>query len=192
MAAPAPDTAHVPVRPEIEAALRRAAERMIGEVLAILAEAGPVMQERAPGPRRRMRRRAHSLERLAAEVLATLSTRDGVSVGDIARALGAEARELTRPLTWLLQRGQVRRTGERRGARYFVTVPVPEARAPRDAGEARARRDVKKGKAPRAKRTKATAAAVARTKTRAGPASRASRARTSTSTRRAGSGGKKR
>jgi len=35
------------------------------------------------------------------------------------------ARELTRPLTWLLARGQVRRTGERRGARYFLVAAAP-------------------------------------------------------------------
>jgi hypothetical protein len=115
----------MPVRPEIEAAVRRAAERMVADILALLDEAGAVGEEPSAGPRPRVRRRAQSLERLASEVLVALARRDGVSIGAIARDVGAKARELTRPLTWLLARGQVRRTGERRGARYFLVRAAP-------------------------------------------------------------------
>jgi DNA-binding MarR family transcriptional regulator len=163
----------MPVRPEIEAAIRRAAERMVTDLLTLLAEHGAIAEAAAAEPRPRVRRRAQNLERLAAEVLAALAQRDGVSVGAIARDLGAAARELTRPLTWLLARGQVRRTGERRGARYFLVEAAPARRARKRPARARPRGETERRKAEARPRLVPERRAPRKDKARPAPAPRA-------------------
>jgi DNA-binding transcriptional ArsR family regulator len=106
---------------------------MIAEVLALLPpEAGtgrgarPVEQ----APARRIRRPAERLERLAGEVLGVLARRSGLAVSEIAHSIGATPREITRPITWLLGRGAITKTGERRGTRYYLARRAPAARTP--------------------------------------------------------------
>jgi len=68
----------------------------------------------------RVRRRAASLEKLAASVLQVLARRSGLAVSEIAGAIGVTPREIGRPMTWLLARGRVTKVGERRGTRYSL------------------------------------------------------------------------
>src|SRR5829696_805583 len=106
---------------------------MIAEVLALLpAEAGVASRragETGAMKRARVRRPAESLERLAVEVLGALARRGGLAVSEIAQTIGATPREIARPITWLLGRGAISKTGERRGTRYDLARRTP-ARSP--------------------------------------------------------------
>ena len=126
-------TGRVQARRRIEVALRRAAERMIAEVLALLppeAGAGARPARGTPAaPMPRIRRPAERLERVAGEVLGVLARRSGLAVSEIAETIGATPRELTRPITWLLARGAITKTGERRGTRYYLARRTAAPRA---------------------------------------------------------------
>jgi DNA-binding transcriptional ArsR family regulator len=130
-------------RRDLEDALRRAAARFVDHVLAIVEASAEPEAPRPRGPGLpRVRRRAASLEKLAASIVSVLSRRSGLAVSDIAGALGVTPREITRPITWLLARGRVTKVGERRGTRYSLArhaapEPAPPAPAPRPRKPAR-------------------------------------------------------
>jgi DNA-binding transcriptional ArsR family regulator len=105
---------------------------MIAEVMALLPPEGTARARRTAAPgaaKARVRRPAESLERLAGEVLGALARRGGLAVSEIAQTIGATPREIARPITWLLGRGAITKTGERRGTRYDLARRTP-ARSP--------------------------------------------------------------
>lgn len=126
-------------------------------------------------PRKRVRRRAASLELLAGRVADIVAAGGQHSVSQLARAAGVTPRELSRPITWLLARGTIVRSGERRGTRYTAprSAAQPAARKPR-------RIEVeKKKKKPRSIRPRTAKAKPGKPGTRRRPKGRPGSARRS-------------
>jgi len=87
---------------------------------------------------KRVRRTTVALERVAARIVEDLQgRRRPVAISTVAKALGMTPREIAHPMSLLVDRGRVVRTGERRGARYRLAT----------------KRAAKRADKPRAKRT---------------------------------------
>jgi DNA-binding transcriptional ArsR family regulator len=148
-----------PARDRDAARALSALERNIRELCDHLAEdllrivrAAITSDPEGPGPaplrtRRRVRRRAATLRRIADSILAVLSKRGGIAVSEIAAAIGASPRETVRPLTLLLAQGSIEKTGERKGTRYSIAARAgPAPRKPRRVAKPRVRRGGRGGR----------------------------------------------
>ena len=70
---------------------------------------------------RRVRRSSDSVAELAARAAAFIKSSGGnVAVSDIAKGLGVDKDDISRPLAVALQQRQIRKTGEKRLTRYFA------------------------------------------------------------------------
>jgi hypothetical protein len=112
-----------PTRASVERALKKLAvefaARVVDELDALGLfegdDAARPMSERSP----RRRRSVLALEEVSAKVLDVVAARGGsLAIGDLARALDLDRRELAHPLALLVTQGKLVRTGTRRGARY--------------------------------------------------------------------------
>lgn len=70
---------------------------------------------------RRVRRSSEDVNELAERVVDFVRQSGGdQAVSDIARGLGLETADITRPITLALRAGQLRKEGEKRLTRYFI------------------------------------------------------------------------
>lgn len=69
----------------------------------------------------RVRRTSDDLAQLQEQMIAFLDESPGTSISEIAVAVGASPKELRGPLVALVEEGRVKKTGERRGTRYFLS-----------------------------------------------------------------------
>ncbi len=106
----------------------------------VLGEGRPA---RAPRPRGRRRGKPSGspVDGFTPRIAAHIRSNPGQTVGQIAQALGARASALKKAIKDMLAGKQVRKTGQRRGTRYFPPGPgrLP-GRAVRKARKRRARR----------------------------------------------------
>lgn len=68
----------------------------------------------------RVRRSSADLERLSADFLSYVKAHSGERLEQIGIGMGVPTKELKRPVQLLLEAGQVRTEGQRRGTRYFA------------------------------------------------------------------------
>ena len=68
----------------------------------------------------RIRRTQEEIEELSAGIWDTLAEQPGMSISDLAAALEMTSKEVRGPLKAMLEAGQVRKKGERRGTQYFT------------------------------------------------------------------------
>jgi predicted transcriptional regulator len=71
------------------------------------------------------RRPPEELQRAAARLLAAIAAQPGLRIEQLAKALGAETKELSLPVKRLLEAGQVKSKGTRRATTYW---PAKNAR----------------------------------------------------------------
>jgi len=85
---------------------------------------------------KRVRRTTAALERVADRIVEDLQgRRRAVAISTVAKGLGMTPREIAHPMSLLITRGKVVRTGERRGARYrLATKRAAKRAAKRSAG----------------------------------------------------------
>jgi len=137
--APPPDERAAAKRPPSRAAIRRELRRLTRELADTLVEMldnsgvwSDARVERADGDAgaRRVRRTTEALDKVMARILADLRTRkEPVAIGTVAATLGVTSRQIAHPMSLLVTEGRVRRSGERRGARYRL-APPPKRRRP--------------------------------------------------------------
>ncbi|MBW2522534.1 MAG: hypothetical protein JRI23_00085 [Deltaproteobacteria bacterium] len=73
------------------------------------------------GPHVRIRRSDEDLEAICRQVLRILrAVRAPVAISTIAAQLGTRPRDIAHPIALLVARGEITKTGERRGTRYAV------------------------------------------------------------------------
>lgn len=76
---------------------------------------------RPAGKSGRLRRSAEDLKRVATKIVALLNDHsDGLSSEEIQKSLGLQKKEIVGPIALGLEQGSLRKTGERRGTRYFT------------------------------------------------------------------------
>lgn len=134
-----------PTRTALKRELRRLARDFADDIVALLDRHGvwdDVKQER-PARRaddKRVRRSAEALTKVKARILGELSTRsEPVSIGSVAATLGMTSRQITHPMSLLVEEGAVLRTGVRRGARYELAPKERRKRAKKKKKAARRR-----------------------------------------------------
>ena len=69
---------------------------------------------------RRARRSSADVEATSKAIASQLRKTPGVSVSDLANSMGADSADLKRPLALMLEAGSIRKTGEKRGTKYFA------------------------------------------------------------------------
>ncbi|MCA9621363.1 MAG: hypothetical protein KC731_20210 [Myxococcales bacterium] len=115
-------TAPAKLRPAVlRRELRRMARTFADEVVALLEEHGvwDEPQELGEDEPPRQRRTSDALEAIMDAIVADLRARRGpVSIGQVAQALETTSRQITHPMSLLVEQGKVERQGARRGARY--------------------------------------------------------------------------
>jgi len=129
----------------------------------------------AGGRRKRIRRSAEDLSRMAEQVLAHVRANPGERLELIGAALEESTKDLRRPVQQLLADGELRTEGQRRGTTYFATGGG-SARAARKATR-RKKASRKKATRKKATRKKATRKQATRKKARRKQARRKKTAR---------------
>ena len=117
----------------IEESVRALVDRFVTDLLAVVGGARAGAAARSPSAvarRKRLRRTAGTLRRLADAVLGVLARTSDRSVSELASAVGSTPRDVVRPLTLLLAEGRVTKRGERKGTRYSL-ARQPTRAAPR-------------------------------------------------------------
>jgi predicted HTH transcriptional regulator len=104
--------------------LRRLARDFADDVVAVLEEHGmwdePELDEDELAARR-VRRSPGDLQQVMTIIVAELKRcTEPVSIGYVAEVLGTTSRQITHPMSLLVDEGKVERSGARRGARYQV------------------------------------------------------------------------
>jgi len=145
--------------------LRAAARDFADELLELLVTHGVWDNGHEPGgapATARVRRSATALEGIAKRVLEVLRAQaEPVAISTIAAALGMSPRKIAHPVSLLVAEGKIRRSGERRGARYQLARrtkrPPGDARGgPPGRAKATAKRATKTSRRPaKAQRPKA-------------------------------------
>lgn len=113
-----------PTRAALKRELRRLAREFADDVVVLLDQHrvwDDVKVERPPldDEAKRIRRSTDTLEKVKSRILTELGTRsEPVSIGSVAATLGLTSRQITHPMSLLVEEGDVLRTGVRRGARY--------------------------------------------------------------------------
>ena len=112
---------------EVSQLVRRAAVEAVADALgqgagrpAKKASKAPSRPSRASSKAgKRVRRSAKDLEKLAAQVLEQVTKNPGRRLGEIAKSLRADTKDVRRPAFDLVASGKLRTEGERGGTRYF-------------------------------------------------------------------------
>jgi hypothetical protein len=116
---------------EVSAIVGQSALEAVQEALDGTTAAGPRSTGRRTAPRRkvsarawkkagrRIRRSGADIESLASSVVAEVKREPGRRLGEIAAALGEEAKTIRRPVTTLMESGALSSEGVRGGTRYF-------------------------------------------------------------------------
>lgn len=113
-----------PTRAGLKRELRRLAREFADDVVMLLDRHGVWDEVKIERPAldddaKRIRRSTDALEKVKARILTELGTRsEPVSIGSVAATLGVTSRQITHPMSLLVEEGDVLRTGVRRGARY--------------------------------------------------------------------------
>ncbi len=115
-----------PTRTALKRELRSLARDFADDMLALLDRHG-VWDESRPehtvddDDAKRVRRSGDALKEVKTRILAELgSCSEPVSIGAVASTLGMTSRQITHPMSILVDAGDVQRTGIRRGARYQI------------------------------------------------------------------------
>ena len=96
-------------------------ERELTKALqAALKELQAVLGEAPAGGARRIRRSSADLESLASRVVSFLEDHSPASIGDVSDGVGESTKDLRPVMQLLLAEGRVKKSGERRGTRYFL------------------------------------------------------------------------
>ncbi|QDU66142.1 hypothetical protein [Engelhardtia mirabilis] len=69
---------------------------------------------------RRVRRSTADVEAVSSAIAAQLRQTPGVSVSELAASMGADSVDLKRPIALMLDAGKIRKTGAKRGTKYFA------------------------------------------------------------------------
>lgn len=69
---------------------------------------------------RRARRTSADVESVSKDIVAQLKQTPGVGIGELASAMNADVTDLKRPIAVLLEDSAIRKTGEKRGTKYFA------------------------------------------------------------------------
>ena len=131
-----------------EAALEAVREALGGQAPPV--RRGPGRPRAAAAPRaasrpgKRIRRTSADLARLSDDIVAWVGANPGGRLGDIAKALGAETKDVRRPSFALLEEGKLRTEGQRGGTRYFPAGSGGGKSAPKKAGKKKARKAASK------------------------------------------------
>lgn len=72
------------------------------------------------GRGRRARRTPAEINAAKTEILSLVRSNPGTAMGDLSRALGEDPTVIRAQITELLEAGQLRKEGERRGTKYYV------------------------------------------------------------------------
>ncbi len=134
-----------PTRTALRRELRRLARDFADDIVDLLDRHGMWDEVKAEPAEidnddKRVRRSADALGRVKTRILAELATRSTpVSIGSVAATLGLTSRQITHPMSLLVEEGVVERSGARRGARYQLTPDSPRKRAPKKKRAARKR-----------------------------------------------------
>lgn len=128
--------------------LRKLARDFADDVVALLEDHGmwdePEPQSDELGGRR-VRRSPDDLQEVMAAILTDLAERDRpVPIGDVATALETTSRRITHPMSLLVEEGKVKRTGERRGARYETVRGRRASKPSKSKSRSKAKRSAKK------------------------------------------------
>ena len=133
------------VRVSLRAAVRRDLRQLVADfaegLVALLDRRGLFDDHDEEALSERVRRSPDMLAEVCARVLASLRAhRQPVAISIIADDLASTPRQLAHPLALLVERGQVTRTGTRRGTRYALCnrrrAARPPARPPARKGRA--------------------------------------------------------
>ncbi len=137
---------HKPTRAALRRELRRLARDFADDIVALLDRHGAWDEARAEEPSsddesKRVRRTSDALEKVKARIVAELGTRsEPVSIGSVAATLGLTSRQITHPMSLLVEEGAVVRDGVRRGARYALAPAARRRRGHNKRKKAAARR----------------------------------------------------
>jgi DNA-binding transcriptional ArsR family regulator len=140
------DKPNKPTRAALRRELRRLARNFADDIVDLLDRHGVWDDVKAERPATtespRVRRSPDALAKVKSRIVSELRTRsEPVSIGSIAATLGLTSRQITHPMSLLVDEGLVLRTGIRRGARYRL--------APQKRGRSKKKKTKKKKKAAR-------------------------------------------
>ena len=126
---------------DVTALVRQAAVEAVADALGTTRTASARSRTTRTGKsptkaRKRVRRTAADLEKLGAQVLAQVKKKPGQRLGEIAKALRKETKDVRRPATDLLEGGLLRTEGQRGGTRYFPKGTRPR-KTPTGGGRAK-------------------------------------------------------
>lgn len=81
-------------------------------------KAKSALASKKPGRKKRVRRSAEDLERIAGRILLQLGKKQDQGIEEIGAALKISTKDLTRPMQMLVDDKKVRKSGNRRSTRY--------------------------------------------------------------------------
>jgi hypothetical protein len=131
-----------PSRAAIRRELRQLARDFADQLVTLLEGAG-FWDEGALGDGddepKRVRRSPGTLDEVKDRIVEELRGLGGpVGIGAVANALGMKSRQITHPMSLLVEEGKVQRGGVRRGARYEIAGKKKKAPAPKRAKKKKA------------------------------------------------------
>jgi len=146
---------------ELDLLVRKNTLQALQDVLA--SDSAPARRGRPPGSKRGPGHPADaaSTDDLPAKITAQVKSSPGQSVGEIVSAVGAKAALVKKTIKAMLDAGEIRKAGQKRGTRYYPSGPgrLPGAVAKPGKKKAKARK-AKRRAAPKKKARKAPARRV--------------------------------
>lgn len=140
-------------------ARRRAPGRPMGSLNAAAASSKKTDRKKATKSGRRVRRSPEELDQLSDTFMAHVRSNPGQRLEQIGAELGIDTAELKRPVQLLMEAGQLRTEGQRRGTTYFAgRGGARKATKKKTGGKKRAKKAAAKKKATKRKSVKKKAA----------------------------------